>query len=77
MRENCEGGSGGCALHEEANHDVEAALARLKARPDIDPGRIVMSGVSFGGIQTSPGFSRAGSGTAICGSGRKATAAIE
>ncbi|HSY38344.1 MAG TPA: CocE/NonD family hydrolase [Polyangia bacterium] len=40
------------ALHEEANHDVEAALAWLKARPDIDPGRIVMSGVSFGGIQT-------------------------
>ena len=39
-------------LHEEANHDVEAALAWLKARPDIDAGRIVMSGVSFGGIQT-------------------------
>jgi carboxymethylenebutenolidase len=35
------------ALHEEANHDVEAALAWLKARPDVDPGRIVMSGVSF------------------------------
>jgi dienelactone hydrolase len=40
------------ALHEEANQDVEAALAWLKARRDIDPGRIVMSGVSFGGIQT-------------------------
>jgi len=40
------------ALHEEANRDVEAALAWLKARPDVDPGRIVMSGVSFGGIQT-------------------------
>ncbi len=40
------------ALHEEAARDVEAALAWLKARPDIDPGRIVMSGVSFGGIQT-------------------------
>jgi dienelactone hydrolase len=40
------------ALHETANHDVEAALAWLKARPDVDPGRIVMSGVSFGGIQT-------------------------
>jgi carboxymethylenebutenolidase len=40
------------ALHEEANHDVEAALAWLKARPEVDPGRIVMSGVSFGGIQT-------------------------
>ena len=40
------------ALHEEAARDVDAALAWLKARPDIDPGRIVMSGVSFGGIQT-------------------------
>jgi len=40
------------ALHEAANHDVEAALAWLKARPDVDPARIVMSGVSFGGIQT-------------------------
>jgi carboxymethylenebutenolidase len=40
------------ALHEEATHDVEAALAWLKARPEIDPGRVVMSGVSFGGIQT-------------------------
>jgi len=40
------------ALHEEAARDVEAALAWLKARPEIDPGRIVMSGVSFGGIQT-------------------------
>jgi dienelactone hydrolase len=50
-----DGGSAGrkvIALHEEANHDVEAALAWLKARPDIDPARIVMSGVSFGGIQT-------------------------
>jgi dienelactone hydrolase len=40
------------ALHEQAAHDVDAALAWLKARPDIDPSRIVMSGVSFGGIQT-------------------------
>lgn len=40
------------ALHEAANHDVEAALAWLKSRPDVDPARIVMSGVSFGGIQT-------------------------
>jgi dienelactone hydrolase len=40
------------ALHEEAARDVDAALGWLKARPDIDPGRIVMSGVSFGGIQT-------------------------
>jgi carboxymethylenebutenolidase len=40
------------ALHEEAARDVEAALAWLRARPDIDPRRIFMSGVSFGGIQT-------------------------
>jgi dienelactone hydrolase len=40
------------ALHEEASHDVEAALAWLKARPEVDAQRIVMSGVSFGGIQT-------------------------
>ena len=40
------------ALHEAANRDVEAALAWLKSRPDVDPARIVMSGVSFGGIQT-------------------------
>jgi carboxymethylenebutenolidase len=40
------------ALHEEANRDVEAALAWLKARPDIAADRIVMSGLSFGGIQT-------------------------
>jgi dienelactone hydrolase len=40
------------ALHEEAARDVEAAMAWLAARPDIDRARIVMSGVSFGGIQT-------------------------
>jgi len=40
------------ALHEEASQDVAAAVAWLRARPEIDPGRVVMSGVSFGGIQT-------------------------
>jgi dienelactone hydrolase len=40
------------ALHEEASRDVEAALAWLRTRPEIDAHRIVMSGVSFGGIQT-------------------------
>jgi carboxymethylenebutenolidase len=40
------------ALHEEAARDVDAAVAWLRTQPAIDPGRIVMSGVSFGGIQT-------------------------
>jgi carboxymethylenebutenolidase len=40
------------ALQEEAALDVEAALAALKRLPEVDPNRIVMSGVSFGGIQT-------------------------
>jgi dienelactone hydrolase len=40
------------ALHEQAAKDVDAALAWLKTQPKIDPQRIVMSGVSFGGIQT-------------------------
>lgn len=40
------------ALHEEAARDVDAALAWLRTRPEIDGHRIVMSGVSFGGIQT-------------------------
>jgi len=40
------------AALEEARHDVEAALAWLERRPEVDPKRIVMSGVSFGGIQT-------------------------
>ena len=40
------------ALHEEAARDVEAALAWLAHRPEVNPQRIAMSGVSFGGIQT-------------------------
>jgi dienelactone hydrolase len=47
-----EGGKRFVALHEEASRDVEAALAWLKRRPEVDPDRIVMSGLSFGGIQT-------------------------
>jgi dienelactone hydrolase len=47
-----EAGRKAIALHEEAARDVEAAVAWLKARPEIDRGRVVMSGVSFGGIQT-------------------------
>jgi dienelactone hydrolase len=40
------------ALHEQAGRDVSAALTWLKAQPKIDAQHIMMSGVSFGGIQT-------------------------
>jgi dienelactone hydrolase len=40
------------ALQEEASRDVDAALAALHRIPEVDGSRIVMSGCSFGGIQT-------------------------
>jgi carboxymethylenebutenolidase len=39
-------------LHDVYNEDVVAALAWLKEQPFVDPKRIVVSGVSYGGIQT-------------------------
>jgi dienelactone hydrolase len=39
-------------LHEVYNRDVVAAVAWLKEQKVVDPNRIVMSGVSYGGIQT-------------------------
>jgi dienelactone hydrolase len=39
-------------LHEIYNADVAAAVEWLKARPYVDKTRVVMSGVSYGGIQT-------------------------
>ena len=39
-------------LQETYNEDVAAAVAFLKKQPYVDPNRIVMSGVSYGGIQT-------------------------
>lgn len=39
-------------LHDRYNHDVVAAVAWLKEQPYVDPNRLVMSGVSYGGIQT-------------------------
>jgi len=37
---------------EDANEDVVAALKWLRAQKEVDPNRIVVSGCSFGGIQT-------------------------
>ena len=39
-------------LHDVYNADVVAALAWLKERPFVDRERIIVSGVSYGGIQT-------------------------
>jgi carboxymethylenebutenolidase len=39
-------------LHERYNEDVVAAVSWLKSQPYVDANRIVMTGVSFGGIQT-------------------------
>lgn len=37
---------------ESANEDVVAALNWLKSQPEVDSNRVVVSGCSFGGIQT-------------------------
>jgi dienelactone hydrolase len=39
-------------LHDVYNEDVVAALAWLKEQPFVDSKRIIVSGVSYGGIQT-------------------------
>ena len=39
-------------LHDEYNADVVAAIAWLKEQPFVDPNRIIVTGVSYGGIQT-------------------------
>ena len=39
-------------LHERFNADVVAALAWLRQQPDVDTNRLVISGISYGGIQT-------------------------
>jgi dienelactone hydrolase len=39
-------------LLDEQNADVVAAIGWIKAQPGIDPDRVVVSGCSFGGIQT-------------------------
>ena len=41
-----------CGLLDEYNPDVVAALAWLKSQPYVDKSRIIMSGCSYGGIQT-------------------------
>ena len=40
------------ALHELYNADVVAAIEWLKKQPAVDPKRLVVAGVSYGGIQT-------------------------
>ncbi len=40
------------ALHDVYNTDVAAAVEWLKSQPFVDKNRIIMSGVSYGGIQT-------------------------
>jgi dienelactone hydrolase len=40
------------ALHDVYNADVVAAVAWLKEQPFVDPERIIVTGVSYGGIQT-------------------------
>jgi dienelactone hydrolase len=39
-------------LHEDYNADVTMAVRYLLSRADVDPNRVVMTGVSFGGIQS-------------------------
>jgi dienelactone hydrolase len=39
-------------LHEDYNADVTTAVRYLLSRPDVDPNRVVMTGVSYGGIQS-------------------------
>jgi carboxymethylenebutenolidase len=39
-------------LHEFYNRDVVAAVAWLKQQPFVNPDRMIMSGISYGGIQT-------------------------
>ncbi len=40
------------SLHERFNADVVAAVNWLKTQPDVDTNRLVVSGISYGGIQT-------------------------
>jgi carboxymethylenebutenolidase len=40
------------ALHEKANLDVVAAVAWLRQQPFINTNSMIMSGISYGGIQT-------------------------
>jgi len=46
------GPDGAVRLQETANEDVVAAMQWLRSQPQVDANRIVVSGCSFGGIQT-------------------------
>lgn len=39
-------------LHEKANQDVVGAVAWLKQQPFVKPDEVIVSGISYGGIQT-------------------------
>jgi dienelactone hydrolase len=52
IRRNRADPSAAVRSHQIANEDIVSALAWLRAQPEIDPGRIIVSGCSFGGIQT-------------------------
>ena len=38
-------------LHEDDNRDVVAAVRWIREQPFVDPARVVVSGISFGGVQ--------------------------
>ncbi len=40
------------ALQEDYNRDVEGAVRWFLSRPEVDRKRVIMTGISFGGIQT-------------------------
>jgi len=44
--------TGAVQAQQTANEDVVAAMGWLKTQPEVDPNRVVVSGCSFGGIQT-------------------------
>jgi dienelactone hydrolase len=69
------GGGPGSLKASEGLSDVGAAQRLLAGRPEIDPGRIGLTGMSFGGIQTMLVMTRRNSDAAL-GSGKHLQAAM-